>query len=140
MSYIGDAYHHMAHRWTEFTEPGPTHGEELYCSLSKTGRLTLSRKSYEAFGRPEHIVLLYDDYTDSIGLRPAPAGAINAYRMQPTGGYGAYMTTIGRFLKKKDIRIDHTCRFPGAHIEADVLVLDLHTRVPAFPGGRGKKK
>jgi len=130
----------MAHRWTEFTEPGPTHTEELYCSLSQTGRLTLSRKTHEAFGEPLYIVLLYDDYTDSIGLRHAHPGTVNAYRLQPTGGYGAVMTSIGRFMRKKDLRLDHTCRFPTAHIDDNVLVLDLHTRVPAHPGGRGKKK
>src|SRR2546421_43745 len=122
---------HMSHNWIEFIDPAPVGREELYVSLNPQGRMVMGRKTVAALGEPQHVVLLFDPDTDSIGVRRAASQVVNAFRMQPNGKRGSYLISIRRFVRKHDIRLDHTVRFPMAHIDNAVLVLDLHTRVPA---------
>lgn len=129
----------MSRKWIEYSEPAPVGREELYVSLRPEGRMTFSEKTYKAVGEPAQVVLLWDPEGDAIGVRPASRNAVNAFTLQRAGRHGARLISCGRFLRKHDLRLDHTVRFPMAHVEDGILILDLHTRVPAVKG-RARKR
>ena len=119
----------MSRNWIEFTEPSPAGHEELYASLRTDGRLGLGKKTLKALDDPSHVVLLLEHETGCIGVRSAPPRAVNAMRVVRSGP--AAHVHAQRFVRRHDIRIDGTVRFPQAHMEDNTLVLDLHTRVSA---------
>ena len=89
----------------------------------------MSRKAYEALGKPSHVVMLWDGETDTIGLRPVPPRTLNAFKLYDSGRSGAYRFHALRFVTKYEIKLDYTVRFPTATIEDGVLLLELKYRV-----------
>jgi len=128
----------MSHTWIEYNDPASRGNDELYVSLSPKGRMVFARRSVEALEDPQKVVMLFDAKTRSIGVRPAVGPATNGFRLQPAGPHGAKMISIAGFMRKNEIVLDHTVRFPLAHIDEGILVLDLHTRAPVHIGGRRK--
>ncbi|MFN0278703.1 MAG: hypothetical protein ACKVRN_08880 [Pyrinomonadaceae bacterium] len=124
----------MARRWEEFVDPGTSRIAELHVSMAPKGMVIVSHKAYEALGEPGHIVLLWESETDTIGLRPVPPRTTNAFRLYPSKRAGAYRFHALRFLRKHDIRLEYTVRFPTATIEDGVLLLELPYRVRAGHG------
>lgn len=119
----------MARRWVEFADPGSPRIADLHVSMSPYGTMLLSRKAYEALGKPSHVVMLWDGDTDTIGLRPVPPRTLNAFKLYDSGRSGAYRFHALRFVTKYEIKLDYTVRFPTAAIEDGVLLLELKYRV-----------
>ena len=91
--------------------------------------MLLSRNAYEALGQPTHVVMLFEEETSTIGIRPVPPRTLNAFQLYDSGRSGAYRFHALRFVQKHDIRLDQTVRFPTATIENGVLILELKYRV-----------
>ena len=119
----------MARRWEEFDEPGTPKIAKLHVSMSPTGNILLSRNTYEAMDEPTHVVMLWENDTDSIGLRSVPPQTVNAFQLYATNRSGAYRFHALRFMIKHEIQLDYTVRFPTAAIEDGVLLLELKYRV-----------
>lgn len=119
----------MARKWEEFSDPGTPRIAKLHVSMSPTGNMMVSRNAYEALGNPSHVVMLWEDETSTIGLRPVPPRTLNAFKLYDSGRAGAYRFHALRFITKHDIRLDYTVRFPTAVIEDGVLLLELKYRV-----------
>ena len=129
----------MARKWEEFDDPGTPRAAEMNVSMAPGGRVLLSRNAYEALKRPTHVVLLWEGDNDTVGVRPVPPQTFNAFRVYPTHRSGAHRFHALRFLKKYDIRLDYTVRFPTATIEDGVLILELPYRVRSPHGIQPKK-
>ena len=119
----------MRRNWEEFSEPGTPKLADLHVSLSPTGNMNMSRNAHNALGQPEHVVLLWDPDTDTIGIKPVPPRTLNAFRLYDSKRSGAYRFHILRFMVKHEIKLDYTVRFPTAVIEEGILVLELQYRV-----------
>lgn len=119
----------MSRNWEEFSDPGTPRIADLHVSLSPSGTLLLSRKACQALGMPTHVVLLMETATSTIGIRPVPELTVNAFRLYDSGRSGAYRMHALRFLVKYDIKLPYTIRFPTAHIEDGVLLLEMKHRV-----------
>lgn len=124
----------MARKWEQFTDPGTSRNAELHVSMAPKGMVIVSHKAYEALGEPSHIEMLWESETDTIGLRPVPPRTVHAFPLYPSRRAGAYRFHALRFLRKHDIRLDYTVRFPTAIIEDGVLILELKYRVRAGHG------
>lgn len=116
----------MARNWKEFFDPGTPRIAALHVSMSPNGTINVSRNAYEALGRPRHVVLLWESDTSTIGIRPVPPQTVNAFRLYDSGRSGAHRFHALRFVTKHKIKLDHTIRFPNAHLEDGILVLELN--------------
>ncbi|MFN0279550.1 MAG: hypothetical protein ACKVRN_13290 [Pyrinomonadaceae bacterium] len=121
----------MSRKWEEFTEPGTAKIAELHVSMQPKGTIMLSRRAHEALGKPDHVVMLWESETDTIGLRSVPPRTLNAFRVYRMDHRGTARFHAQRFLQKYDIRLDQTVRFPTATIEDGVLLLELPYRIPS---------
>ena len=119
----------MARIWEEFSDPGTPRIAELHVSMSPSGNMLLSRNAYEALGKPTHVVMLFEEETSTMGIRPVPPRTLNAFQLYDSGRSGAHRFHALRFVNKHDIRLAYTIRFPTASIEDGVLVLELKYRV-----------
>lgn len=119
----------MPRNWEEFSDPGTPKLAELHVSLSPSGTFLLSRKAFEALGMPDHVVLLMETDTSTIGIRAVPEMTVNAFRLYDSGRSGAYRMHALRFLTRHGIKLPYTVRFPTAAIEDGVLLLELKHRV-----------
>ena len=115
----------MGRKWEEFDDPGTPRIAKLHVSMSPYGTMNVSRNAYEALGKPSHVVMLWESDTAAIGLRPVPPETTNAFRLYDSGRSGAHRFHALRFVLKHKISLQYTVRFPTAHIENGVLVLDL---------------
>lgn len=124
----------MERQWEEF-EHGPIqkHAERIHVSINPRGNLYLNRLAFEAMGKPESVVLLYDRRQSMIGLRAAPAGRENAFRLKrkdpgPSGNRVIYAANFCRFYH---IKTAETLAFTTAEVDQQgVLILDLNKVEP----------
>jgi hypothetical protein len=130
----------MGRRWEEFDETGSTRLSPLHVSLSPKGQVFLSRRAHDALEKPTHVVLLWEEETSSIGIRKVPERTKNAFQVYPTHICGSFRFHILRFMRKHDIGLEYTVRFPTAFIEDGVLLLELPFRVRSHHGVQPKKK
>lgn len=70
----------MIARWTEFNggPRKPSH-ERHHVTLNDKGVMLLNRTAWESLGRPEAVVLLFDQTNDMIGIKPSSADRPNAF-------------------------------------------------------------
>ncbi|MBK9214065.1 MAG: hypothetical protein IPM59_00465 [Chloracidobacterium sp.] len=118
--------------WVEFTEAPVRESsrDKIYASLNERGNFLLNRKGYDELERPAAVVLLIDVQRSAIGIRPAAPGAVNAIKVRKKGIADNWLVHAWRFVRKHDIRIKGTVKFPTARIEHGVLILELKYRVP----------
>lgn len=130
----------MARDWEEFDEPSTPKISDLHVSMSPKGQVFLSRNAHDALEKPTHVVMLFEEKTSTIGIRPVPERTKNAFRLYPTFISGSYRFHTLRFIRKHDIQLDYTVRFPTAFVEDGVLLLELAYRVRSHHGVQPKKK
>jgi hypothetical protein len=130
----------MARKWEEFDEPATGRIAVLHVSLSPKGQVFLSRRAHEALDSPSHVVMLWEDKTSTIGIRSVPPRTKNAFQLYPTNISESYRFHTLRFIKKHDIQLDYTFRFPTAFVEDGVLLLELQYRVRSHHGVQPKNK
>ena len=57
-------------KWKEFAESPPRSFNGIYASVNSLGVIVLNRRTFDALGSPEAVLLLYDDDRLTTGLRP----------------------------------------------------------------------
>ena len=60
------------YRWKEF-ESGPAEntGNKIYATINRRRCIYLNEPAMKAIGDPELVVLMYDSYHQTIGVKPA---------------------------------------------------------------------
>ncbi|HTH51636.1 MAG TPA: hypothetical protein VL501_06870 [Pyrinomonadaceae bacterium] len=125
-----------ARNWTEFDEPAPRIiPEDRRASINYTGEITFDLATFKQLGEPRAMVLLYEESTRTIGLKPADPSAQNAVLVRARHKKSNRVVRSIPFLKRNKIEIEGYMRFPYPHIEDGVLVLDLRTIVTSSQGG-----
>ncbi|MEP7077120.1 MAG: hypothetical protein ABI878_15045 [Acidobacteriota bacterium] len=122
----------MIRQWKEF-EGGANHPakrERLHATLNKKGIILFNEKVFEAMGRPEAAVLLFDERQQTIGVRPAHAGERNIFPVRQKPGV-SYRTICARpFCRHFGLNVPQTVAFPAAGFDREgILVLDLHSAI-----------
>lgn len=124
----------MRPNWKETPRPagGVVRWQALYVTLNPKGEIRLSRTTYEKFGAPAAVQILFDDLNNRIGLKPTSPSFRNSFPMARNGSHGARRIYARSLLYEWHLDIPQTIRFYDAKIDEDgILVLDLRTaRVP----------
>ncbi len=125
----------MTRNWTEFDAgPAQTARDEIYVSMNRRGEIILNRLAVEQLGHPEAVVLLFDEETDTIGLKPSTRLFANAYPLKLKGQCGHRVVRGWPFVSRYKLQIDGTVRFRTANVEDGVLILELRSRAPVNRG------
>jgi hypothetical protein len=112
--------------------------------MNPKGEIAMSRITYETFGSPEAVLLLFDRTNRRIGLKPTRKAMRNAYPVLVSGRCGGRKVHAFRLIREYSIDRPATVKFPEAEIDDDgILRLDLRTakvplRVTNHRANRGK--
>ncbi len=109
--------------------------EEIRSSINPTGEITFDIATYRRMGEPQAMVLLYENSTRTIGLKPASPDTPNAVLVRVRHAKSNRVIRSAPFLHENGIEIETTLRFPFPTLEDNVLVLDLRTAVKCGKGG-----
>jgi hypothetical protein len=120
----------MERKWNEFMA-GPTRRGGMHVTISPRGNISVGSVTFDRWGRPDAVVLLFDEETRSIGLRPVHPNAPNAYQMNRLKLGRHRVVRAARFCNHHRIRIERTMAFSTPTIEDSVLILDMNGTVPA---------
>ena len=125
----------MQIEWEEFQDgPEVKTAESLHVSLSPKRNFFLNRKTLEALGDPDAVVMIYDRRRTIVGVRRASIETPNAYRLkrkeQKRGATGRVLYAAN-FCRRYGIAPSETLAFTNAHVDKDgILVLSLHDVKP----------
>ena len=125
----------MRFQWKEFGgSPRVLHRERMYVTLRPRGEIFLNGKAYERLGSPEAAVLLYDENTRTIGVRPADPELPNAFRFVRKGNEGRRKIYACSFCRHFKLKPEKTLAFHKVKIDDGVLLLDLESAVEVSRG------
>ena len=114
----------MNREWKEFTIPSATVGG-LHVTVSEKGELLIGVEAYSRLGKPEAVILLYDEKNALVGLRPAHPRVPNAYPLIAARRGRHKLLRAARFWNHHGLRFRTRTLFESPAIEDGTLVLDL---------------
>ena len=128
------------YKWEHFEQPTRAERTELYVSIYRNGLMSMNDRTYQAFGRPEYLSLMYDPNYEVIGVRGVERLTPGAVKIRPKTNYRAlHLLPIAQFLRHFDIKLGYTVRFTDPQIDDGVMILDLHKTARVLNSGRKKK-
>ena len=117
---------HSMVKWTILPRGDAARWSGMYVTLNPVGKLALSRTTYERFGSPAAVLIMYDPMSSLIGLRPVPLEERNAYPLRKYGYCGGRIIRAYRLLTEFGIQPKETVEFRQPKIDNDgQLILDL---------------
>jgi hypothetical protein len=120
----------MIRQWKEF-EVGTARyygTDRRYVTMSKRGIILINRKTVEDMGKPEGIVMLYDERYQTIGIRPAAAGTKNFIPLKEKKGVTHRTIYAYQFCRHFKLKPTGTIVFTKPELDHDgVLLLELHS-------------
>lgn len=120
----------MDKKW-DVTPKASGRWSKLYASIKPDGVLRVCRKTHEALGTPEAVLLLYNPKEKAIGLHPIAPEAKDAYRLRPYGYHGGREIRAHQLLTRHKIVLPYAVRFTAPEIDHErVLNLDLRKTIP----------
>ena len=129
---IIDSYH-----WEEFCSSPIRAGQgEMSVSIwARRGYLAMNDRTYERFGRPVYVTMMYESNYEVIGLKAAPRLMPNTVKFN-SNKQGIHTIVARHFLKHYNIAPTYTIRFLEPKIRNGILILDLHQTTRAPNAGR----
>ena len=121
-------------KWQEFeTGPAEQSSDKIYATINQRGNIYLNERAMKEMGEPEVVVLMYDNYHQTIGVKASTIDKRNAFRPKRkdkrVGGRVLYAANFCRHFR---IRPKQTLAFVRARVEPDgVLVLGMQDTMPA---------
>jgi hypothetical protein len=111
-------------QWEEFTGRASRSGSSPAVTIQKTGVLSLNAEAFDALGKPEAVVLLFDRDGQAMGLRASPKTVLHAYRLRAQGGGQSHLVSGRAFLARYGLAVDAAKRYPAA-MDGDILSVNL---------------
>ena len=100
----------------------------LYVTLNPKGVFTLTRRTWERFGSPKAVHIMFDDVNNIVFLKPCSPAIKDAYPFTHLKQSGARRLSAFRLMTEFGIKIKETVQFYDAEIDHDgMLVLDLRS-------------
>jgi hypothetical protein len=118
----------MVMDWEVF-RGGPTlpKRDRLHVTLNPRGAILINHKVFEAMGRPEAALLLYDERRQTIGVQPAAAGTEYSFPLKQKDNVTHRTIYAWPFCKFHKLKPSRTVVFGNAEFDHDgILLLDLH--------------
>jgi hypothetical protein len=127
----------MEREWDETPRTPVNRWSKLYASINPKGDIRICRKIHEMIGSPDSVLLLYERKTRTIGIKAAPAESPNRFENNPRGRSGGRYIGAKPLLRRHDIRLPYSVRFPSASVDDEkVLTLDFREAVPVRAADR----
>src|ERR1043166_3859093 len=121
--------------WKEFSGVAPRIiPDAIRCSVNPYGEITFDIKTFQKMGEPEAMLMLYEEHSRTIGLKPSHPDTDNAVLVRPRHARSNRCVRLKAFFRENDIQIDRTLRFRYPFIEGKTLILDLRKAVTASHG------
>ena len=133
----------MARKWQVYYG-GPNGGERmaLRITLNSRGVMLFNRRAYEAMGSPGAAEIMFDEESNTIGLKPRDIRFQNAFPFKSKTNlkdrkYSYRIISASPFCKHFDIKPKSTILFTTPDLDNDgTLLLDLNTAVSVGRGSR----
>ena len=105
----------------------------IHVTMNRKGGIVMSRRTFERFGAPRAVLVLFDEVNNRIGLKPAAPGTRNAHPVNVANTKtGSKIVRCYRLIVEAGIDLPATVEFPDADITAErILTLDLRTARPS---------
>ena len=121
-------------RWQEF-ESGPAEqtSDKIYATINRRRCIYLNERVIKAIGEPDLVVLMYDAYHQTIGVKGATPDKRNAFRPKMKDKrVGGRILYAANFCRQFNIKPKSTMAFVRAEVDPDgVLILAMRDTIAA---------
>jgi len=121
-------------RWQEFERaPAEQNAERIHATINQRGNIYLNERAIKAMGEPEVVVLMYDSYHQTIGVKASTLDKRNAVRPKKKDKrVGGRILYAANFCREFRIKPKATLAFVRAEVDADgVLILGMRDTMSA---------
>ena len=133
----------MSRKWQVY-QGGPNGGKRmaLRITLNSKGVMLFNKRAYEAMGSPAAAELMFDEGSNTIGLKPRDIRFQNSFPFKSKAHgvskkYNYRIISASPFCKHFDIHPKSTILFTTPDLDNDgTLLLDLNTAVSVGRGSR----
>lgn len=122
------------YKWKEFEgavlEQDPS---RIRVTLNRKGQLYMNERALRAMGDPEVVVLMYDSYHQTIGVKASTLDKRNAFRpKKKTDRVGSRILYAANFCREFGLKPKQTLAFVRAEVDSEgVLILGMRDTMPA---------
>ena len=96
--------------------------------MRPNGDILITNVTWVLLDRPDHVIVLFNRATESIGLKPIGAKIRNSLPVIPYGRSGGRVVQAAALVHQFRVRYKKTIRFHGAEIDPEgMLILELST-------------
>ena len=122
------------YRWKEF-EAGPAErtADKIHATINGRGQIYLNECAIKAMGEPEVVVLMYDAYHQTIGVKASTLDRRNAFRPKKKDDrVRGRVLYAANFCREFRIKPKGTMAFVRAEVDSDgVLILGMRDTMAA---------
>lgn len=122
------------YRWKEYeAEPREQNVTKIRATINQRGNIYLNERAIKAMGDPEVVVLMYDSYHQTIGVKASTIDKLNAVRPKiKDGKVGGRILYAANFCREFSIKPRGTMAFVRATVDNEgVLILGMRDTMPA---------
>ncbi len=119
----------MDANWKEF-EIGPAKKGKMHVTLCRKGNIMIGAAAFDRFGRPDAVILMYDEEKKLIGLRPAHPKTPNAFPTHGSKNGRHRVVRANRFYRHHELFVERMMAFINPRMEGAMLVLDMNDMRP----------
>lgn len=125
--------------WVQITKAGVS-ALTPSIKVSRTGRIILNESAFSAIGRPEKVLLYFNQDTDQIAIAPADPAASNSFSVHKLGAT-RFAVTARQMINQLQLR-PLKAKSISARLEDDKLVADLEAirSAPQAPDRKPKSR
>lgn len=103
-------------------------------SINPEGAITFDLDTFKQMGEPLAVLLLFEESTRTIGLKPSDPDVKNAVIVRARHKVSNKVVRSKPFLEKNGVHLEGTIRIPYPRVEDGVLILDLRTAIKCGKG------
>jgi hypothetical protein len=122
------------YKWKEYDkEPREQDSNKIRATINRRGTIYLNERAIKAMGEPEVVVLMYDSYHQTIGVKASTIDKRNAFRPKKKDDrVGGKILYAANFCREFSIKPRGTLAFVRAEVDNEgVLILGMRDTMPA---------
>ncbi|HQU94274.1 MAG TPA: hypothetical protein PLK77_18395 [Pyrinomonadaceae bacterium] len=122
------------YRWKEYeSEPREQDATKIRATINRRGNIYLNERAIKAMGDPEVVVLMYDAYMQTIGVKASTLDKRNAFRPKKKDAkIGGRVLYAANFCREFSIKPRGTMAFVRAEVDNEgVLILAMRDTMSA---------
>ena len=129
----------MPRKFEEFTFRSiPASRKQPRVAIQTRGNMSLNEAAFEALGKPEKVILLFDKDTNAVGLKATEEKVRYAFPIRRQSGSKSYLIGSASFCQHYGIDTSITKAFEPV-LEEGILVFEIDEGAPVITS-RGRPK